>query len=637
MKKITRLVIVLIVLALCFVFLRPTMQWYFWTNKEDRALATESREKIRDYAINMAARDVDFVITAAQSGTNDALDSDRFAVLIKKAQKNYKDMGIAAPERWSAVDILKAFPSANEEQARSAISGVMESYYRDRILKIKAYQKNAVKLGLDLSGGMSLIIKADLTAIDDQSNAAAGEKNAEAENTENAQATEGAEDKSSSPDANGKNTESEIAPSSLVKEKPKKKSMSDDVKKEAMTLAIETLRSRIDTFGLSEPVIRQQGEDRIYIELPGATDTDQINSIIQGRGLLAFHIVDDEATRQFYSYYTANRDKTFDAHYNLLDPSIIPADTMVLGCYEKDAYGIDVRNEREPFLVVKKEPGLQGKHLTEVETTRGQTNEPIVAFALDLEGADIFAKLTSENKGKRLAIVSDNKIKSAPNIKDAITGGRGVISGFSAEEGENLKAVLRSAWLNVPLELESRQVIGATMGKKMIDQGLNALKWGLVAVFIFMLLYYREAGINACVAQVLNLYMMFSILSAFNLTLSLSSIAGMILTIGMAVDANVVIFERIKEELLLGKSRASAINAGFDQAFWAIMDSNITTFIAAAFLSVLGTGTIKGFAYSLAIGVISSVFTALFVSKLIFDFGTETLKFKQIRISWRKH
>ena len=156
-------------------------------------------------------------------------------------------------------------------------------------------------------------------------------------------------------------------------------------------------------------------------------------------------------------------------------------------------------------------------------------------------------------------------------------------------------------------------------------------------MFVFMLMYYLEAGINACIAQVLNLYIMFSILSALNLTLSLSSIAGMILTIGMAVDANVVIFERIKEELLLGKSRASAINAGFDQAFWAIMDSNITTFIAAAFLSILGTGTIKGFAYSLAIGVISSVFTALFVSKLIFDFGSETLKLKNLKISWRSY
>lgn len=624
MKKITRLVIVLLVLGLCFVFLLPTLQWYFWTSKEDRALATESREKIRDYAISMASKDVDFIVSNAKSGSTDPLDLNQFASIIKEAKKNYKKMKLGFPSKWTASDILKAFPSATEEQARLEISRVMESFYRDRILTIKGYQKSAVKLGLDLSGGMSLIIKADLNAI-------------EASSDTQSETTEDLENPSTATSESDKQADTTDDKAKEVKPLEEKAIITAEMKQEAMNLAIETLRGRIDTFGLSEPVIRQQGSDRIYIELPGATDADQISSIIQGRGLLAFHIVDDEATRAFYEYYKNNRANTFDVNYNLLDPTIIPSDTMVLGVYEKDAYGIDIRDKNQPFLVVKKEPGLAGKHLTSVQTVRGQTNEPLVEFALDAKGAEIFATLTTENKGKRLAIVSDNKIKSAPNIKDTIPGGRGVISGFSTEEAENLKTVLRSAWLNVPLELESQQVIGATMGKKAIDQGLNALFWGVMAVFAFMLLYYLEAGINACIAQVLNLYIMFSILSAFNLTLSLSSIAGMILTIGMAVDANVVIFERIKEELLLGKSRASAINAGFGQALSAIMDSNITTFIAAAFLSVLGTGTIKGFAYSLAIGVISSVFTALFVSKLIFDFGTETLNFKRIRISWRKY
>ena len=310
---------------------------------------------------------------------------------------------------------------------------------------------------------------------------------------------------------------------------------------------------------------------------------------------------------------------------------------MVLGVYHKDAYGLDERDDREPFLVVKKEAGLEGKHLVSVNTTADTTlNTPLVVFNLDAEGGKIFADLTTENVGKRLAIVSDNKIKSAPNIKEAITGGAGTISGFSATEAENLKTVLRTAWLNVPLQLETQQVVGASLGDEKIQEGIKALQWGLLAVLIFMLVFYREAGINACIAQVLNLYIMFSILSAFNLTLTLPSIAGMILTIGMAVDANVVVFERIKEELKLNKSRDAAIKAGFEHAFSAVMDSNITTFIAAFFLSILGTGPIKGFAYSLAIGVVSSVFTALFVSRLIFDFGTQTLHLKKIRISWRK-
>ena len=173
------------------------------------------------------------------------------------------------------------------------------------------------------------------------------------------------------------------------------------------------------------------------------------------------------------------------------------------------------------------------------------------------------------------------------------------------------------------------------MGDQAIEQGVKALVFGLLSVMVFMLLWYKGAGINAIVAQILNLYMMFSILSAFNLTLTLPSIAGMILTIGMAVDANVIIFERIKEELALGKSRAASIEAGFKNAFWAIMDSNITTFIAALFLSQLGSGPIQGFAVSLSIGVVSSVFTALVVSKLMFDFNTDVLKRQKVSISWR--
>jgi preprotein translocase subunit SecD len=187
----------------------------------------------------------------------------------------------------------------------------------------------------------------------------------------------------------------------------------------------------------------------------------------------------------------------------------------------------------------------------------------------------------------------------------------------------------------VELEVLNQQSIGATMGADAIQQGFYALLGGLGALLVFMVLYYKAAGINAVIAQLLNFYIMGSILSAFNFTITLPSIAGFILTIGMATDANVIIFERMKEELRIGKSRKAAVDAGFDKAFWAIMDSNITTFIAALFLSQLGSGPIKGFAVALAIGVFSSVFTALFVSRLIFDFGTDVLRSKKLSVSWR--
>lgn len=576
MSKRSRLVLILMVLAVCFAFLWPSVKWYYVTPKEDRALAVGSREKIKDYSRNMAVADLKELKEDARNDTKEPV-AEKYSVLTAEAKKAYKIIKKEVPSVWTARSVLSAFPSELD------VLSFMENNYRERILAIKNVQGNAVKLGLDLSGGMSIIIKADLE---------------EAAKTQ-------------------KDTITNMA----------------TFKTEAMAQAMETLTSRIDKFGLSEPVIRQQGDDRIYIEIPGTADSERINTIIMGKGMLAFHMVDTDATTAFQKYYDLHPTDTFDAEYNLLDTSIIPADTKVLGVYTKDQYGLD---ERTGFIVIKKEIGLEGRHIQSAQTTRSNmSGQPEVTFVLDNEGTKIFADLTAANVKKSLAIVSDDKIKSHAIINEPIPTGQVQLSGFSASEGENIKAVLRTAWLNVPLQLENQQVIGASMGEDAIRQGVWALCVGLAAVFIFMLLYYRGAGINAWVAQILNLFIMFSVLSALNLTLSLSSIAGMILTIGMAVDANVIIFERIKDEMRLKKGRAASIAAGFDHAFWAIMDSNITTFIAAAFLSQLGTGSIRGFAYSLAIGVISSVFTALFVSKLMFDFDTDVLKRKNISISWR--
>ncbi len=406
-----------------------------------------------------------------------------------------------------------------------------------------------------------------------------------------------------------------------------------EFKKEAMANAIENLTSRIDKFGLTSPVIRQQGDDRIYIEIPGAAQADAINTLIMGKGILNFRLADMDATDAFKAYYMQHPASTFNAAGELMDPSIIPDDCEVFGVYKKDSYGLD---ERYDWLVVKKEVALDGKHVQSAEVRSDQyTGQPQVGFNLDAEGTTIFGTFTSAHVGDYLAIVSDNKVKSNARIQDAITGGSVSLTGaFSQEEANNIKKVLQTAWLNVPLSVESQQVIGASLGDEAIHQGIMAIILGLSLILIFMFIFYKKSGLNAVVAQVLNLFIMFSILSAFNLTLTLSSIAGMILTIGMAVDANVLVFERIKEELRQGKSRPVAISMGFDNAFWAIMDSNITTFIAAIFLSWLGTGAIQGFAVSLAIGVVSSVFTALFVSRLIFDFDTDVLHAKKVSIAW---
>ena len=578
MNKRSRFLILLGVLAICFAFLWPSISWYWGTPKEVQALALGSLENIKDYATVQASSDVLEVKALAKSDSSAKLDA-KFAWVEKDAAKKYKKMGMKVPAAMTVKDVLNAY--SNEQEFLSVFS----DKYRDEILKAKKRYQNSVKLGLDLSGGMNIIVKADLDA------AIASQK------------------ESGEP---------------FVEE---------EFKKNAMAQAIETLTGRIDKFGLTEPVIRQQGEDRIYIEMPGAAEADAINTIIMGKGILNFRLVDNDATEKFNQYYMQNAASTFNALGELIDPSIIPADCEVMGQYTKDDYGLD---ERIGYLVVKKEIALDGQHIKSATVgSDNLTNRPEVDFVLDTDGAVIFGEFTGAHKGEFLAIVSDNKVKSYARINDAITGGRVAITGFGLEEAQNLQKVLQTAWLNVPLSVESQQVIGASLGEEAINQGVKAIAIGLLAILVFMLIYYKGAGINAVVAQVLNLYIMFSILSAFNLTLSLPSIAGMILTIGMAVDANVIIFERIKEELVLGKSRVSAISAGFDNAFWAIMDSNITTFIAAIFLSQLGTGSIQGFAVTLAIGVISSVFTALFVSRLIFDFDTDVFKASKVSIGWR--
>lgn len=578
MNKRSRLVVLIAVLAICFAFLWPSICWYGRTPKEVQALALGSTENIKDYASVKAAEDVRAIKDIAKKDPTAKLDS-QYAWLEKDAAKKYKALDEKVPSDMTVTDVLKAYGSELE------FMNVIQAKYRDEILKAKNYYTNSVKLGLDLSGGMNVIVRADLdAAVAEQGDELAAE-NVEA------------------------------------------------FKKEAMENAIENLSSRVDRFGLSSPVIRQQGDDRIYIEIPGAAQADTINTLIMGKGVLNFRLADMAATDKFKAYYAQHPATTFNAAGELMDKSIIPEDCEVFGVYTKDAYGLD---ERVDWLVVKKEIALDGKHIKSAEVRADEfTNQPQVAFNLDTEGAVIFGEFTGAHVGDYLAIVSDDKVKSNARIQDAITGGSVSLTGsFTVEEANNIKKVLQTAWLNVPLEVESQQVIGASLGEEAIEQGIKAIILGLSLILVFMLIFYKAAGINAVIAQILNLYIMFSILSAFNLTVTLSSIAGMILTIGMAVDANVLVFERIKEELRAGKSRPVAISMGFANAFWAIMDSNITTFIAAIFLSQLGTGAIQGFAVSLAIGVISSVFTALFVSRLIFDFDTDVLKAKKVSIGW---
>jgi preprotein translocase subunit SecD len=570
MSKRYRFFIILAIMAVCFVFLYPTIRWYFLVPKEDQAIALGSREQIKEYASQTAQFDLQELIEAARQ---DGDLPERLSFLTAQAKKNYRDAKQSAPSVWNARAVLSAF--ASRQETLEAI----ETNYRDTIFALKDLQKNAVQLGLDLSGGLSIVLQADMDALQERLG----------------------------------------------------RPLTDADREDAVTRALEVLNNRIDRFGLTEPVIRRQGTDQIYVEIPGAADPERINSIIMGRGGLAFHLVDPDASAAFNAYYGANPTTTFDGAGTLLDPTIVPSDVRILGVYTKDRYGLD---ERVGYTAVKREVGLDGNHIQSALVERDSLDgKPEVIFMLDSVGGEIFYQLTSANVGKPLAIVLDDRVKSQATIQTAIRDSVR-LTGFGQEEANNIALTLRTAALPVELEVANQQTIGASMGEDTIRQGLYALIGGLAAVMAFMLIYYKVAGINAVVAQLLNLYLMGSILSAFNFTLTLPSIAGFILTIGMAVDASVIIFERMKEELRLGKTRKAVVDAGFDKAFWSIMDSNITTFIAALFLSQLGSGPIQGFAVSLAIGVFSSVFTALFVSRLIFDFSTDVLGSKRLSVGW---
>ena len=573
MNKTQKFFLIIAVLAIAFIFLFPSIKWYFLVPLEDKALAVGSREQIRDYAWRIAGVDLLEIEKMFKNGDENPLP-EKFQHLVDRARKQYRIQKKPFPSVWNAKAVLAAYGS------RRLCLNDFEDYYRTKILDLKKLQGSAIQLGLDLSGGMSIIIRTDLEAY--------GAKLGH--------------------------------------------TLSEFEREEVMNRAMDVLNSRIDKFGLTEPVIRRQGMDGIYIEIPGTADPERIKSIIMGKGRLAFHLLDEESTQKLKDYLQTNPNG-IDENLIVDDPSIVPAGYMVRKFYQRDKYGLD--EWTGTYLVITSIPGLDGSHIQNAEVSTDPIDgQPTVNFLLDNEGGELFYALTSANVNKYLTVVLDDRVKSYSMIKSAIRESV-EMSGFNYEEADNIARVLKTASLPIEMSVASQQAIGSSLGEDAIEQGKNAIVIGLLLVFVFMFLYYRGAGFNAILAQLLNLYIMLSILSAFNFTLTLPSIAGFLLAVGMAVDANVIIFERIKEELLLGKGRKASIHAGFDKAFWAVMDSNITTIIAALFLAQLGSGPIQGFAVSLVIGNMSSLFTSLFVSRLIFDFNTDVLQSKNVSISWR--
>ncbi len=391
----------------------------------------------------------------------------------------------------------------------------------------------------------------------------------------------------------------------------------------AVNQSLDTIRNRIDQFGVAEPSIQRQGTDRIVVQLPGIKNPQQAINLIGKTARLEFKLVDDENMkkidlRKLVDEAIKENPKAKD------DPKIlnellkgkIPDDDEVL--FERRVDKDTGYVTRIPLLV-KKTPLLTGDMVTDARVRQDyQFNEPYVAIEFNSDGADIFAQVTGENVGKRLAIVLDNTIYSAPVIRERIPGGRAQITGnFSWDEARELAIVLRAGALPAPVKILQKWTVGPSLGEDSIKRGIIATIVGGILVVFFMWIYYGISGLIADVALILNLVFMLAILAAFQATLTLPGIAGIVLTIGMAVDANIIIFERIREELLNGKTPRAAIEAGYSRAVITILDANVTTLIAAIVLFQFGSGPVKGFAVTLSIGIITSMYTAIFVTRAI--------------------
>ena len=513
-----------------------------------------------------------------------------------------------------------------------------------------------LKLGLDLQGGMHLVLRVDLDkAVENSLDLAASDlKEGLAEKNIHAVRME-------SPDPHQviftlPNTGAVDTVNQIIKDDfpnlditvdaqagsfPKitlklTKDEIDFIKKNAVNQSLEIIRNRIDQFGVAEPVIIRQGENEIVVQLPGVKDPKRAMGLIGQTAQLEFKLVADDTgidlQKLIDQAIKAGQWKPGESRkkLNLALQNRLPKGTEV---YFQKIVDNKTKKERRVPILLKSQVLMTGEMVKNAQVRIGGSfNEPYVSLDLTGRGGKIFGEITAKNVGKRLAIVLDDVVRSAPVIREKILGGKAQISGsFTHEEATDLAIVLRVGALPAPVEIIQNLTVGASLGQDSIKKGLTSGLFGALMVLVFMVIYYRLSGIIADLSLVLNIFFLFAGLAMLNATLTLPGIAGIILSIGMAVDANVLVFERMREEFELGKSVKSGIDAGYNKAFWSIVDSQVTTLITAMALFLFGTGPIKGFAITLSLGIIFNLFAVLFCSRLVYDILYSTRMLKEIK------
>ncbi len=415
------------------------------------------------------------------------------------------------------------------------------------------------------------------------------------------------------------------------------------IRKNSVDQVIETIRNRIDEFGVSEPVIAPKGMDQVMVQLPGVSDQDRAVKLIGQTAQLEFRMVDKSIGPGNLEALVAETvaraglaEDYSDLQLNNAIRGEIPEGTEVL--WEKERDDLTGDSMRIRPLLLNKNADLTGDLLEDAYVAYDQFQVPYVGINFNPEGASIFCSLTTDATGEMMAIVLDDVVRSDPRIDEPICGGRARITlgagnvDYLQTEAADLVIVLQAGALPAPVEIEQNRTVGATLGADSVRRGVLSILLGMSLVVAFMLVYYKGGGIIANLALGTNLLLILGTLSAFGATLTLPGIAGILLTIGMAVDANIIIFERIREELRLGKSPRVAVSVGFDKAWWTIMDANITTFIAGVVLYSYGTGPLQGFAVTLMIGILTTLFSVLVGSRLLFTLWTEKRELKRLSI-----